>query len=155
MATELQTTERSMLRPWFRRGPIARLRQDLHDLLSEMSPQMGEGWLTTDFATALDVAETDKTVEVRMDAPGIKAADIDIRLNNNVLTISGEKKEEKEEKGKTYHRVERSVGTFSRSITLPCPVNEDKIDAQYRDGVLTVTLPKTEEAKTRKIQVKA
>jgi HSP20 family protein len=155
MGTELQTVERSMLRPWYRRGPLARLRQELNEVLADMSPAIGEGWMTGDFATALDVSETDKAVEVRMDAPGIKAADIDIQLNNNVLTISGEKKEEKEEKGKTYHRVERSVGTFSRSITLPCSVKEDKIDAQYRDGVLTVSLPKTEDAKTRKIPVKA
>ena len=110
--------------------------------------------MTGQFAAALDLAESDKAIEVRMDVPGIKAADIDIQLNNNVLTISGEKKENKEEKGKTYHRVERSVGTFSRSLMLPCSVKEDKIDARYQDGVLTVTLPKTEEAASRKIQIK-
>jgi HSP20 family protein len=71
-----------------------------------------------------------------------------------MLTISGERKDEKEEKGKTFHRVERHYGSFSRSVTLPSAVAEDKVDAQYHDGVLTVTLQKTEEAKSKKIKVK-
>ena len=71
-----------------------------------------------------------------------------------MLTVSGERKEEREEKGKTYHRVERRVGSFSRSVTLPCPVREDAVDAQYKNGILTIKLPKTEEAKARKITVK-
>ena len=89
-----------------------------------------------------------------MDIPGMEAKDIDIQVNANVLTVSGERKEEREEKGKTYHRVERRVGAFSRSVTLPCPVKEDAVDAQYKNGILTIKLPKTEEAKARKITVK-
>lgn len=103
---------------------------------------------------AADVSETDKTIEVKMDLPGIQAADIDVQVNGNLLTVSGERKEEKEEKGKTYHRIERRYGKFSRSTTLPAAVKEDKVDAQYRDGVLTITMEKTDEAKSRKIKVK-
>jgi HSP20 family protein len=72
-----------------------------------------------------------------------------------VLTISGQRQEEKEEKGQTFHRIERRSGSFSRSVTLPTAVAEDKVDAQYKDGVLTVTMSKTEEARSRKIKVKA
>jgi HSP20 family protein len=103
----------------------------------------------------LDLSETDQTFEVRLDVPGVNPKEIDIQLNANVLTISGERSEEKEEKGKTYHFVERSFGSFSRSVSLPSPVKEDAIEARYKDGVLTVTLPKTEEAKSRKIAITA
>ncbi len=82
-------------------------------------------------------------------------SEIDIQLNNNLLTVSGERKEEKEEKGRTLHRIERRVGSFSRSITLPCSVAADEAAAEYRDGVLKITLPKTEESKAQKIKVKA
>jgi HSP20 family protein len=71
-----------------------------------------------------------------------------------MLTVAGERKEEKEEKGKTFHRVERLYGNFSRSVTLPCSVNEEEVAAEYKDGVLTIKLPKAEEAKAHKIKVK-
>jgi HSP20 family protein len=103
----------------------------------------------------LDLSETDQSFEVRLDVPGVNPKEIDIQLNANMLTISGERSEEKEEKGKTYHFVERSFGSFSRSVSLPSPVKEDAIEARYKDGVLTVTLPKTEEAKSRKIAITA
>jgi HSP20 family protein len=102
----------------------------------------------------LDLSETDTAVETKMDLPGVKPEEIEIQLNGNVLTVSGERKEEQEEKGKTYHRLERRVGNFSRSMTLPCPVEEDEVAASYKDGVLSITLPKTDEAKTRKIKIK-
>jgi HSP20 family protein len=89
-----------------------------------------------------------------MDIPGMETKDIDIQVNGNLLTISGERKEEREEKGTTFHRVERRVGSFSRTVTLPCPVKEDAVDAQYKNGTLTVKLPKTEETKSKKITVK-
>jgi HSP20 family protein len=118
---------------------------------------LGEGtdlWPVDRVTPSLDLAETDSMLEVRMDIPGMEAKDIDIQVNANVLTVSGERKEEREEKGKTYHRVERRVGAFSRSVALPCPVKEDGVDAQYKNGILTVKLPKTEEANARKITVK-
>jgi HSP20 family protein len=84
----------------------------------------------------------------------MNAADIYVSVRGNQLTISGHRKEEKEEKGKTLHRVERKSGKFSRTITLPASVNETEVAAEYNQGVLTVTLPKCEEAETKKISVK-
>jgi HSP20 family protein len=100
------------------------------------------------------MTESDVALEIRMDVPGIKAKDIDIQLNGNIITISGQREEEKEEKGKTYHRIERRSGSFSRTLTLPCSVSQDEVVADYRDGVLTVTLPKSEESKAHKVKVK-
>jgi len=98
---------------------------------------------------------TPDAVRVRMDVPGVKPADLDLQIHGNLLTITGKREEEKEEKDRTYHRVERSSGSFSRTVTLPCAVDEAKVEAQYKDGILTVALPKTPEAKAHKIQVKA
>jgi HSP20 family protein len=90
-----------------------------------------------------------------MDLPGIAAKDIDVQVSGNVLTVSGHREEEKEEKGRTFHRLERRYGDFSRSVILPCAVVEDEVAAEYHDGVLTIKLPKTEESKAHKIKVKA
>ena len=89
-----------------------------------------------------------------MDVPGMTAKDIDIHLNQNVLTVSGERVEEHEKKGRSFHRTERRMGCFSRSLTLPCPVIEDEVAAEYKDGVLTITLPKSKDSQARKIEVK-
>ena len=107
------------------------------------------GW-----APALDVAETDDAVVVKAEIPGMESKDLDISMSGDVLTLKGEKKEEKEEKTKTFHRVERSYGAFSRSVRMPCPVDAGKVEATYKDGVLRISLPKKEEAKTRSIAVK-
>jgi HSP20 family protein len=126
----------------------------MRELISRTFGEEGGPWSMDRIIPTLDLAETDNGLEVRMDVPGMEAKDIDIQVNANVLTVSGERKEEREEKGKTYHRVERHVGAFSRTVTLPCPVKEDAVDAQYKNGLLTIKLPKTEEAKARKITVK-
>jgi HSP20 family protein len=89
-----------------------------------------------------------------MDLPGMTAKDIDIQISGSVLTVSGQREEEREEKGKTFHRVERRYGSFSRSVTLPSAVEESEVAAECRDGVLTIKLPKTEESKAHKIKVK-
>jgi HSP20 family protein len=154
MATAIAKSEPRKLRPWFRRGSLESIREEMQDLLSRTFGEEGDVWSADRIAPSLDLAESDNALEVRMDIPGMEAKDIDIQVNANVLTVSGERKEEREEKGKTYHRVERRVGTFSRSVTLPCPVKEDAVDAQYKNGTLTIKLPKTEEAKARKITVK-
>ena len=145
-----------------RRGIPSLMGGPRRSMLEEMENWMGnlwsggqEGWLTGGAVPALDVSETDSAVEAKMDLPGVKPEEVDIQLNGNVLTVSGERKEEQEEKGKTYHRVERRVGTFSRTVSLPCPVEESKVTAAYKDGVLVITLPKTDEAKTRKIRIKS
>ena len=144
--------ESKAVRPWFRFEPMMRVREEMEDLMNRTFGE--EGWPFGRVAPSLDIAETNGAVEVRLDIPGVEPTEIDIQLNGNMLTVSGHRKEEKEEKDKTYHRVERRFGSFSRAIVLPCPVKEAAIEAKYRDGVLTITMPKTEEAKARKIEVK-
>jgi len=135
-------------------NPFRIARDEFETLWSQLIGEPGEVFFKGRLVPSLDLSENPNTIEIRMDLPGIKAEEIDIQLANGVLTISGDRKEEKEEKGKTFHRVERRHGSFSRSVTLPSAVAEDKVDAQYHDGVLTVTLQKTDEAKSRKIKVK-
>jgi HSP20 family protein len=109
------------------------------------------------FSPSVDVSENDKQVKVTAELPGIDEKDIDVSLNKDSLTIKGEKKEEKEEKKKDYYRMDRSYGSFSRTIPLPVEVDVDKVKAEFRKGVLTVTMPKTAEAikETKKIPIKA
>ena len=103
----------------------------------------------------IDLVETENQFEVTVDLPGLKPEEVKVELKNGELWISGKRLEEKEEKGKTYHRVERRTGSFSRSVTLPCPVEEEDVDAQYKNGILTIRMPKTEEAKAHKITAKS
>lgn len=103
---------------------------------------------------SLDVAETKDEIVVKAEVPGMEPKDIDISLSDGLLTIKGEKKQEREEKEEDYHLVERSYGTFTRSIRLPKEVRRDKISASYKNGVLKVTLPKSEEAKQKEIKIK-
>lgn len=128
---------------------------DVERVLESMIDADG-GFIPDPFHTRMDVSETDQTVVVKMDLPGVAGKDIEISVENNLLTIRGERKEEKEEGDKTkqYHRVERRFGSFSRTMALPCPVNEGQAAAEFKDGVLMVTLPKCESAKPRKIVVK-
>jgi HSP20 family protein len=90
---------------------------------------------------------------IKAELPGLDKKDIKLTLSDGLLTIAGERKQEKETKGKNYHRVESSYGSFQRTINLPVPVQADKIKADYKRGVLEITLPKAEEAKTREIQI--
>ena len=154
MATAVAKSKSRKVRPWSRRGPLESIREEMEDLFARTFGEGADLWAVDRITPSLDLSETDGALEVRMDIPGMEAKDIDIQVNANVLTVSGERKEEREEKGKTYHRVERGVGAFSRSVTLPCPVKEEAVDAQYKNGILTIKLPRTEEAKTRKITVK-
>ena len=128
--------------------------EDVEHALTRMWDEGDEGWFSRRMPS-LDVSETEASIEAKLDLPGVSADEIEIHLNGNVLTVSGEHKEDKEEKGKTYHRLERRTGSFSRSFALPCPVEEDEVAAEFQNGVLTVTMPKTDAAKTRKIQVKS
>jgi HSP20 family protein len=151
MSTTLTKQESRAARLW---DPFRLAREEMETLWSQLIGEPTERLFKGRIVPSLDLSETPNTIEIRMDAPGMKPEEIDVQLANGVLTISGERKEEKEEKGKTFHRVERRYGSFSRSVTVPAAVTEDKVDAQYHDGVLTITLQKTEEAKSRKIKVK-
>ena len=108
------------------------------------------------FTPKVDVAESDKEIRITAELPGMDEKDIDVSLQNDMLTIKGEKKEEKEDKGKDYYRMERSYGSFSKSIALPVEVETDKVEAKYKKGVLSITIPKTAKAvaETKKIAVK-
>ena len=103
---------------------------------------------------AVDIGETNNAYLITADLPGLTKDEIKINYQDGVLTIHGEKQQEKEEKNKNYHRIERSYGVFERSFRLPSRIAADKIDAKYKDGVLTLTLPKTEEARPKEIPIK-
>jgi HSP20 family protein len=105
------------------------------------------------WAPSVDIFEHEGNLVLRAELPGIEPKDVDVRVENNVLTLRGERKFESEVKREKYHRVERAYGTFSRSFTLPNVVDTEKIKAEYKDGVLQVTLPQREEAKPKQIQV--
>ena len=103
---------------------------------------------------AVDVEERDDEYQVKVELPGVNKDDVKITMQDNVLTIRGEKKQEKESKNSNYHRVERSYGSFQRSFTLPTSVKHDKIEASYKEGILTIGLPEAEDAKPKHIEVK-
>lgn len=149
----LSTTKRAAPAPWFRRGPLSVFR-DMEDLMERFWEEDSNGWNTRMMAPPLDMCETEKAISLRLDLPGVSPKEIDVQVSGNQLSISGERKEDREEKGETYHRIERRSGRFSRSILLPCEVQDDKVDAKYQDGVLKITLPKTAEATTRHIEIK-
>ncbi len=111
-----------------------------------------ESALTT-WAPAVDIYETPNELVVKADLPDVNEKDIDVRVENNLLTIRGERKFEKSVSEENYLRVERTYGAFSRSFSLPNTVNAEAIAAQYKNGVLTVTLPKREESKPRQVKV--
>jgi HSP20 family protein len=115
----------------------------------EDSALMSTGW-----SPALDLTETDDSFVVKVELPGVNKNDVKVSIQDNILTIGGEKKQEKESKTSNYHRVERCYGSFRRSFALPSNVRSDSIDASHKDGVLTVTLPKAEEAKRKEIEVR-
>jgi HSP20 family protein len=117
-------------------------------------PFNGALWDVTSVPT-MDLYQTDDSVVVKMGLPGVKPEEIQISVANGVLTIRGEVKEEKEEKEKTYHLRERRYGSFSRSVSLPSNVSADKSEAVFENGILTLALPKAEEAKAKTIIVKA
>lgn len=102
-----------------------------------------------------DVFETDNDLVVRAELPGIDPKKVDVRVENNVLTIRGERPFEQKVEQENYHRLERSYGTFTRSFALPATIDAEKIRAEYREGILNLTLPKSEKAKPKRIQIAA
>lgn len=156
----------SRLRPGFLTGngevdPFRSLQREMGRLFDDFG--RGFGWPTVGFEVEgalmpqLDVSESDDGLIVTAELPGMEEKDIDVDLTNNVLTLRGEKRTEKEEKKADYHLRERSFGSFSRSIPVPFEVDADKVKAAFAKGVLKITLPRPPEAKrkTKKISVKA
>jgi HSP20 family protein len=110
---------------------------------------------TTEWNPPVDIFENENDIVVKVEVPGMNAKDFDVRIENNVLMLKGERKFEKETKEENYHRVEREYGSFSRSFELPTGVKEDKVAAEYRDGILKIVLPTKEEVKPKSIKIEA
>ncbi|MGA9121664.1 MAG: Hsp20/alpha crystallin family protein [Bacteroidota bacterium] len=112
------------------------------------------GLPSSSWRPAVDIVEKDGEYLAKVEIPGVNKDDVKVSLMENVLTIRGEKTQEKKEESTNYHHIERFSGSFQRSFELPGRVKTDKIDAEYKDGILTIRLPKAEESKTRQIEVK-
>lgn len=145
--------------PWRRRAVSRPIRRDLEDFMGlrpferEMEDFMTNMW--GEWSPAVDVAETDGKVRVKAELPGLEAKDIDVDVDGDVLTIRGEKKKEEEKKDEKYYCRETYSGSFQRSFRLPTGVKSDQVDAKFKNGVLTIDIPKSEESKQRKIDIKA
>jgi HSP20 family protein len=133
------------------------LRNEFDDLFGRMTSEWDGGqWMSHDFKAACDISETANAFEIRMDVPGFKPDDITVEVTGDVVHVRGERTDEKkDDSGKTFHRVERRRGSFAESVRLPGIVSDEKVEAAFQDGVLTITLPKTEASKTRTVKVKA
>ena len=137
-----------------------REREDMSDRLNRMMSRPAlprtnakETMVVADWVPSVDVSETEGAYQIKAEIPDVKKEDVRVTLEEGVLTIQGERKQEKEETGKKYHRVERSYGSFVRSFTLPDLVDEEKVKAEFKDGVLNLQLPKSEKAKPKAIEV--
>jgi HSP20 family protein len=147
----------TVLTRWEPFREFSTLQNRMNRLFRETYSGSGEGrdesLSTSSFAPAVDVYEDEHTVTLKIEVPGIDEKDIDIRLENNTLTVHGERKIEKEEKEENYRRVERQYGSFTRTFTLPTTVDSEKVSANYDKGVLKIALPKKAEAKPKQIKV--
>ena len=133
----------------------------LQDRMNRLFEEANRGWKsdegpgTTAWSPAVDIFETEDEIIVKAEVPGMGRKDIDLSLENNVLTLKGDRRFQKETKEENYHRIERSYGSFTRSFSIPAMVNEDKIRADYNDGVLSISLPKKERAQAKQIKITA
>jgi HSP20 family protein len=132
---------------------ISTLQDQFNRLFNESFRNHTEESALTTWAPAVDIYETPNELVVKADLPDVNEKDIDVRVENNLLTIRGERKFEKSVSEENFLRVERTYGAFSRSFSLPNTVNSEAIGAEYKNGVLTVTLPKREESKPRQVKV--
>ena len=139
--------------PWRPLAEIDSLRREMDRLWERFFGERPVEWLGGEWVPPLDVSETKNDLIVKAELPGIDPKEVEVTIANGVLTIKGEKKQEKEEKGENYHLMERSYGAFSRSIRLPSDVDEGKIKATYKDGILKVVLPKSEKAKEKTVKI--
>ena len=138
--------------------------KELEDMEKRLSTYLGrpavqtetgkEAMTVAEWSPLVDITEDEKEYLIKADLPEVKKEDVKLTVQDDVMSISGERKYEKEEKGKKYHRVERAYGSFMRSFTLPEDADGSKVSAEYKDGVLNVHLPKSEKAKPKSIEVK-
>jgi HSP20 family protein len=132
---------------------VTTLQDQINRLFNESFERTGDDSSLSAWAPAVDIYETEHELVVKADLPDVDPKDLDIRVENNILTIRGERKFEKKVNEESYLRVERSYGSFARSFTLASTVNSEAIKADYQNGVLTLTIPKREEAKPKQIKV--
>jgi len=137
--------------PWRELDEVSK---HLNDIFGRKGDGEGQSLTVTDWSPAVDVSETEKEFLVKAELPEVKKEDVKVSVEDGVLTIKGERKQEKEEKGKKYHRIERSYGSFLRSFTLPDDVDSTKVAAEFKEGVLNIRLPRTEKAKSKAVEVK-
>jgi HSP20 family protein len=144
------------LTPFSGARSVSRLRRDMDDLWGRFFDTSGLPAAQINglsFNPTVNVKETDNAIEVTAEVPGLKPEEIEVSLTGNILTLKGEKKEEKEETKGSYHLVERRFGSFSRSFRLPMDVDRDKVQARHKDGVLTISLPKATKESITSIKV--
>lgn len=153
MSSSLSTKGPRQLQPLLR--PFQALREEIEQTFNRLSSDWDGKWVATGFTPPCDLSETPDAYHVRMDVPGIKPEEITVQVTGESVRISGERREEKEEQDKMYHRVERRSGSFCEVIQLPGAVKEETVQAEFQDSVLTVTLPKSEATRTRTVKVKA
>lgn len=141
------------LTPW---TGLSTFKQEMDRLFDRVfEPRWSETEALGEWAPKLDVSETKDALVVKAEIPGVDPKDVQISLQEQLLTIKGEKQLEKEDKGERYYRVERAYGGFTRTMRLPLPVDATKVNATFKNGLLTVTLPKTPAAKGTTIPIKA
>ncbi len=135
---------------------LTSLQDRVNQLFNQSFRGTGQGTeqsLFSNFVPPVDIYEDDHNITIQAEVPGINEKDLDIRLENNVLTISGERKLENEENKENFHRIERQYGRFTRSFTLPSVVDPDSVNADFQDGILKITVAKREEAKPKQIKI--
>src|SRR5918992_1450719 len=147
-------TQMTTRRPFENFQTLRRLNSVLDEAFGSWPFQQESGSITSSWYPACDVFEDSESVKIVAELPGVKPEDVKLSLENNVLTIRGEKKQEAEEKNERVHRYERSYGSFERAFMLPSTVDGEKVSADYRDGILTVVVPKAERARPREIPVR-
>ena len=129
--------------------------RDLRNVEDEFDRLAGRAYSRDTWVPALDVRESEDRWEVTLDLPGLEPGDVSVTFEDGMLSITGKREFSKEDQGDTWHRIERSFGTFARSLRLPQTADTEKIEASFDKGVLTVSVPKTEQAKPRTIEVQA
>jgi HSP20 family protein len=134
---------------------LVTLREKMNRLFEDTLPYRGEEkeLIASSWTPAVDIYEKENALVLTTELPGLDEKDIEIKIEDNSLTLKGERKFEKETKEDDYHRIERCYGSFSRSFTLPRYIDEDKINAEYENGVLKITMPKKAELKAKKVKV--
>jgi HSP20 family protein len=138
---------------WDPAREIDSLQGDMNRLFDRFFDRPGNGSSASRWIPAMDLVETDENLVLRADLPGMGEKDVNIEIKDGVLTISGERRSEHEEKGEGFHRVERSYGTFSRSLSLPDGVDPQRVAADFKDGVLEVRIPKPEQTKPTRVAI--